>query len=747
MFRSKLSSTLLVLALLIPGVPGIVIAAQTTPAAQPKAQAAESAAKKTVPGSKSGPAAEGQDLAAADLRAIKKPPLPAFHPQQPKRIQLANGMVIFLQEDHELPLIDGTAYVRGGSRSEPQDKVGLVSIYGGAWRTGGTKSKTGDEIDDLLEARAAKIETGGTGQSTDISISCLKGDFDFVFNLFQDFLHNPEFRQEKIDLAKDQEKTGIARRNDNLGGIAAREAGKIGYGPKSPFARRPEYATVAAVTRQDLLDWHAAHAHPNNIILSFTGDFDSAAMEARLRSAFDSWPKGPDYVLPAISIPPPKAGVYFVEKSDVNQSEIRFIAPGIRRDDPDYYAVEVMNHVLGGGLSSRLFVNLRTKAGLAYAVGGSVSSLFDHPGLTILVIGTKSSTTAQAIDGMYKEIEGMRTNKVTAEELQRAKDAILNSFVFEYDSKEKVVAFRTDLEFHHYPVDFLERYQKGVETVTAEDVDRVARKYLEKNKFAVLVVGKGADFEKPLSTFGPVTKVDITIPLPGAAAAGGEPVAGNAEGKALLERVINGAGGAAKLQAIKAVRQKSTITLKAQGISVEAEETAVGDEKIHLKLNTPAGEMIMVATGQGGFMSMAAMGGTRDLPASQREDTLKGLKHEIWYVAQHADDPQFSFAAQGKEKIGDVEAQVLDINGGGDQLRWFVDPDTGHVLRAQFQGNSPTGPAPQVVESSDWKTVDGVTLPFHEEISANGQPSVSIVVSNLEFNPTVDAKIFDKPEK
>jgi hypothetical protein len=116
-------------------------------------------------------------------------------------------------------------------------------------------------------------------------------------------------------------------------------------------------------------------------------------------------------------------------------------------------------------------------------------------------------------------------------------------------------------------------------------------------------------------------------------------------------------------------------------------------------------------------------------------------------VAQHADDPQFSFAAQGKEKIGDVEAQVLDINGGGDQLRWFVDPDTGHVLRAQFQGNSPTGPATQVVESSDWKTVDGVTLPFHEEISANGQPSVSIVVSNLEFNPTVDAKIFDKPEK
>src|SRR5438067_4422827 len=177
-----------------------------------------------------------------DLENIKIPPLPDFHPQQPKRVQLSNGMVIFLQEDHELPLIDGGAYVRGGSVTEPAEKIGLVSIYGQAWRTGGTKSKTGDDVDDLLEARAAKIETNGTGQSTDISISCLKGDFDFVLNLFQDFLRNPEFRQEKIDLAKDQERTGIARRNDNLGGIAAREAAKIGYGPSNPYAREPEYS-------------------------------------------------------------------------------------------------------------------------------------------------------------------------------------------------------------------------------------------------------------------------------------------------------------------------------------------------------------------------------------------------------------------------------------------------------------------------------------------------------------------------
>jgi zinc protease len=712
-------------------------------AAKPKAPAAGTKAASPAAGKSD----EAKDLSAADLAAIKRPPLPAFHPQQPKRIELANGMVIFLQEDHELPLIEGDALIRGGSKSEPADKVGLVDIFGQAWRTGGTKTKTGDELDDLLEQRAAKLETGGSQLSTTASLSCLKGDFDFVLNLFNDLLRNPEFRQEKIDLAKDQEKTGISRRNDNIGGIAGREAGKIGYGAKSPYAREPEYATVAAVTRQDLLDWHAAHVHPNNMILALTGDFDTAAMEAKLRSVLESWPAGPKFVPAAIPVTPPQTGVYFVAKDDVNQSEIRLIAAGIRRDDPDYYAVQVMNHVLSGSFASRLFSNLRTKAGLAYAVGGSVGAAFDHPGLTILRIGTKSSNTAKAVSGLYSEIEKMQTDPPNAEELQRAKDAILNSFVFEYDSRSKVNNYRANLEFHGYPADFLERYQKGVEGVTVADVARVSKKYLDKSRFAVLVVGKGADFDKPLSTFGTVTNVDITIPTGEAAGATKAPMASNPEGKALLTKALDSVGGAARLNAIKTFRRKAALTLKAQNLTLDVEETHSGDDQVHLKVNTPNGEMIMVATPQAGFMSMAAMGGPRDMPASQRDDTLKSLRREFWYVSQHAADPQFIFAANGKEKIGDVEAAVLDIVHGGEQLRWFIDEKTGRILAEQHQGNSPTGPATQVVTYSEWKTVDGVSLPFHEEVTANGKSSSSVVVSSVEINPAVDPKIFEKPKQ
>src|SRR5579863_5050817 len=174
---------------------------------------------------------------ATNWHQIPVPTLPAFHPPQPKRIQLSNGMVIFLQEDHELPLISGTARIRGGSSNEPAAKVGLVDMFGEVWRTGGTKTQTGDQLDDFLEVRAAKVETGGGSDSTTISLSCLKGDFDDVFQVFASLLQHPEFRADKLDLAQKQADDSISRRNDQIGGLTAREATKLAYGSDNPYAR------------------------------------------------------------------------------------------------------------------------------------------------------------------------------------------------------------------------------------------------------------------------------------------------------------------------------------------------------------------------------------------------------------------------------------------------------------------------------------------------------------------------------
>ena len=445
---------------------------------------------------------------------IQAPPLPPFTPQQPIRLALANGMVIFLQPDHELPLISATAEIRGGSIYAPANKAGLVSIYGDVWRTGGTKTKTGDQMDDFLEARAAKIETAGGTESTSIGLGCLKGDFDAVFDLYLDLLHNPEFRPDKIALTKRQMYAAISRRNDSVDSIVSRETAILGYGKDSPYARVTEYSTVAAVTREDLINWHNQYVQPNNIIFGITGDFDPKEMEVRLRKAFESWPKGPAAKPPDIKFTDPKPGYYLVKKPDVNQSSIDMLSLGIKRDNPDYYAVSVMNEIFGGGFSSRLFNNIRAAKGLAYDVGGGVGSGFGHPGITDIGMQTKSSTTVEGIEALYEEIDKMRDQASTPAELKRAKDQILNSFIFRFDTPEKVLHEKMLYEFYHYPLDFLETYRAQVEKVTAEDVGRVAKKYLHKESLAVLVVGNAEEFGKPLTSLGKVGDIDITIPPP-----------------------------------------------------------------------------------------------------------------------------------------------------------------------------------------------------------------------------------------
>jgi zinc protease len=443
---------------------------------------------------------------------IPIPKLPAFHPAQPRRLQLPNGMVVFLQEDHELPTIDGTARIRGGERSVPSNKTGLMDVYGEVWRTGGTKSQTGDQLDDFLEHRAAKVETGGGVDSTTVSWSCLKEDFDDVFRVFDDLLRNPEFRGDKIEIAQKGMYDAISRRNDEPSQIAGREAAKLAYGANNPYTRVPEYATVASITRQDLVEWHGQYVHPNNIILGVVGDFDSAKMEARLREAFASWPKGTPAVAPDIKLDPAKPGLYEVDKTDVNQSHIQMVALGITRKNPDYFATSVFNEAFGGGFSSRLFGDIRTTKGLAYAVGGGIGAGWDHPGMLRLMVQTKSVTTFESIQALDEEIADLVKRPINEEEIKRAKDAILNSFVFRFDSPEKVLQEKMAYEFYGYPLDFLENFQRGIEGVTKEDVARVAAKYLHRDQMTVLVVGNLSEFDKPLSSLGTVTKLDITIP-------------------------------------------------------------------------------------------------------------------------------------------------------------------------------------------------------------------------------------------
>jgi zinc protease len=685
---------------------------------------------------------------ATNWKQIPVPMLPAFHPPQPKRIELSNGMVIFLQEDHELPVIDGTARIRGGSSDEPAAKVGLVSMFGEVWRTGGTKIQTGDQLDDFLEVRAAKVETGGGPDSTTISLSCLKGDFDDVFKVFADLLQNPEFRADKLDIAQKQADDGISRRNDEIGGIAARESAKLAYGAGNPYAREEEYATIAATTREDLVNWHKTYIHPNNIILGISGDFDSAAMEAKLRAVFDSWSKGPAAPTNEVKYDSGKPGYYLIPKDDVNQSSIHLVALGTTRNNPDYYAISVFNEAFGGGFSSRLFNDIRTKRGLAYNVGGGIGTNFGHPGIMQFVAGTKSQSTIEAVQAIQEDIDNLAKQPISDEEIKQAKDAILNAFIFRLDSPDKVLAERMTYEFYGYPSDWLDKYPAEVEKVTASDVNRVATKYVHRDQLAVLVVGNTKEFDKPLSSLGAVKEIDITIPPPpGAKAAeSAKPTASNAEGKALAAKVVAALGGEAKLAAIKSVKAKITLTQKTeQGeFPIPMETVIVYPDHLHAEMQTPGGTMDIVVTPDTAFMSFVGQG-MRDLPSSQKAETLDQIKRDPVFIAAHANDPNVFFHAGGTEKVGDTETKIVDVNAAGAAIRWYVDPQSGHILKETYPTLSQAGPVQGETELDDWKSLSGLNIPTVRRNKQNGQDSSTATYTAIEINPTVDAKLFDKP--
>jgi zinc protease len=443
---------------------------------------------------------------------IPLPPLRRFEPATPVHITLPNGVQIFLAEDHELPFIDGFVRIRGGSRDEPAAKVGLVGLYGTTWRTSGTAKHPGDELDDELAAKAASIETGGGQAATSVQWSSFTKDFDDVFAITMDLLEHPAFNEAKLDLAKRNEASSILRRNDDASGIAEREAVEIAYGKNNPYGRIAELGTIDAVKLSDLTAWHAKTLNGANMIVGVIGDFDAKAMEAKLRAAFGSIPRGTELPQTKIDFAEPTPGIYFANKSDVDQSDVYMVGLGTEERNPDFFALSVMNEIFSGGFGSRVVQNVRTKLGLAYDVGGRFGAAYDHPGLFAVSLGTKSASTDAATKATLDEVGRLRTVPPTPDELRNAKNDLLNSFIFRYDTPEKVLAEQVTLAVYGYPADFLTRYREGVEKVTSADVARVAQKYVQPEKLAIVVVGNASEIQPPLSNLGKVTQLDVAIP-------------------------------------------------------------------------------------------------------------------------------------------------------------------------------------------------------------------------------------------
>ena len=446
------------------------------------------------------------DLEFAPLGEIK---LPEY-----ERYQLKNGMVVYLMEDHELPLVSGTAIIRTGARLEPSNEVGLASLVGTVMRSGGTQKHSADKLNEILEQRAASVETSIGGASGSAFFTSLTEDTETVFDLFAEVLQQPAFLQEKIDLAKTQISGSIARRNDDPGSIASREFRKLIYGDSSPYGRTVEYATLENISRSDLVNFYQQYYYPNNIILGIEGDFDSQKMKSLIEKNFGNWKANPNLNRPDLPTveQAKESGLFFVNQPQLTQSNVLIGHLGGKRNNPDYPALSVMNGVLNG-FGGRLFNEVRSRQGLAYSVYGYWSPRYDYPGIFISGGQTRSDATVQFIKSVKAEIKRIKAKPVTPKELAFAKESTLNSFVFNFQDPAQTLSRLMSYEYYGYPPDFLSRYQKAVEATTAADVQRVAQKYLQPENMVTLVVGSEKNIQPSLKQLSPqVIPVDITIP-------------------------------------------------------------------------------------------------------------------------------------------------------------------------------------------------------------------------------------------
>ncbi len=436
-------------------------------------------------------------------------PSPSFIPPPSERLALPSGITLYFMEDHELPLIHIDAMIRTGSIYDPPEKIGLAGLTGQVMRTGGTKQHSGAEMDALLDQIAARISVGVGMDAGVASLDVLTKDFDLGLSLFAETLMHPVFDEEKFKVAVNSARERVRRKNDHPAAIARREFGKLIYGAENPYGREVTEATLQAITRDDLIRFHQTYFVPNHLFLGITGDFNKKEMTRAIKNAFSGWEKRQVQFPPVTPVEERGGGIYQVTRP-LTQTQIRMGHLGIKRDNPDYHALLIMDDILGGGgFTSRLFRDIRTGRGLAYSVGSLFHPGYFERGMFGLYAETRSETTYQAISLLMEHVQRIRSEPVSEEELSLAKESVVNSLIFSFSDPAHIVNRQMSFAYYGIVAETLDRYRERVEKVTQKDIQRVAGQYLHPDRMILFAVGDESRYDQPLSRLGEVRKIDL----------------------------------------------------------------------------------------------------------------------------------------------------------------------------------------------------------------------------------------------
>lgn len=671
---------------------------------------------------------QGSSSDGVDVEGLEYPELNGYQTPEVETFELENGITFYLVEDREVPLIDLSMIIKAGSFMVPNDKAGLNSILTSAMRNGGSEAYPENELNQLLEDNAARIEFGMGQNSGSASLNVLKEDFEELLPVLVDVMMNPLMPQEKIDLAIRQQKSGISRRNDNPQQVGFREFGKLIYGENSVQARTTELYTLDNITREDLIEFHQNAYKGENMMVGIVGDFDVEEIKPILEEAFASIPAGEENEFTFDEIDYEfDSSIHFVDKTDVNQSVVLMGHIGGMRDNPDYAALQMMNQVLSGGLfSNRLMQNVRSEQGLAYAVFGSYESSTLYPGQFFAGLFTRSEATAEAIKAVRREMEKLQEEPVGEQELRDTKDSIFNSLVFRNSSLSSVLNQRMSNEYYGRPADSFEKYIEELRQVTAADIQRVAQEYMRPDQMKILVVGNSNELGDQLEQFGDVQEIDITIRE---SAEVEEVMAGDAtEGRKWLTQMASAVLPNGGLTGSVTMESNNTVATPQGEMNLGITQTINFDsERIEASVNAPMGQINMTIEDGQGTMQMG--GNNMPMQPAQKDQMMAELYRSPIYLALNKDELDVEFMGM-EEMEGDMYAHVR-VND-ETTLNLYLDPETSLPMFTSYRTFSPQAGGTVTVQlnSTDWRESDGVLMPYKTVSYSDGQQASTTTLSS-----------------
>jgi len=727
----------------------------------------------------------GARAAAAQVRSwpSERPPSPLAAREirfPPYEIQtLANGLQVVAVLQHEQPAVSMRLLIRAGTSSDPRDKLGLAHLAASLLDQG-TTTKSSQEMNDEVDFIGASM---GAGAGTDLTLCnmvVMKDSFETGMRILSDMVRHPGFAPAEIERQRQQMLSGLQVSAEDPGYVADAVFDRLVYG-FHPYGM-PENGTpqtLASITRDELLAFHARYFLPNNAILALVGDITAEEAFATAKKIFGDWEKRDLPAQTFIDPPDPTRRVIVVDKPDAVQTEVRVGHIGIPRKHPDYMAVNLAIRILGGEGSNRLHQVLRTERSLTYGAQANFEA-HKQSGDFEAETNTRSEATAEVLRLIVDEFWRLQRERVSDRELDGAKAYLTGSFPLTIETPESIAMQVVNALFYGLPLDELQNTRERVNAVTPDDVQRVAKTLLRPDRLSVVLVGNAKAFASQLNAVGfgsyetvQIADLDLTAAnfrragtrarLGPAPAASPPPMAPShlqyqqaplasrpsetqspdeaAKAKALLDRAIAAKGGLEKLRAVKAIVARQTQASRRPDGETMVETTNYIQYPDRFRVEAP--DLVQGYDGSRAWMKDRS--GVHDAPDTLARDAALSLRRDVVALLLAAKDGALAvrLLPDVKDAEGHIshalELSAADLN----PIVLYVDPETSMIRKRLFAANAPGRPLVEE-QFSDYRDVDGIQFAF-EATQKVGPLSVERKVTDVKINPPIDPALFKRP--